>query len=74
MTTIKNDSSFIIGRAIGGTSLNGLEYVMKDGDYQRFSSRSEAMDLLRSFYGSLTDDELEDSFVIETFNGNVHLF
>lgn len=59
-----SNDSFIIGRAIGGTSLNGLEYVMKDGDYQRFASLREAMDFLRSFYGSLTDDELEDSFVI----------
>jgi hypothetical protein len=56
----------IIGRAIEGIPLNGLEYLMNadDTDYMFFKNKCEAMDFLNSIMQEpLSDEQLEDAFM-----------
>ena len=56
----------IIGRPINGIGINGLEYLMNDGntDYRFFVDKAEAMLYLRVFLGDqVTDEALEDSYM-----------
>ena len=58
--------SIVIGRPINGIGLNGLEFLMNDDntDYKLFNDKREAMDFLNTLMEeSLTDDQLEDSFM-----------
>lgn len=57
----------IIGRPIEGIALNGLEYLMNEGntDYKYFNDKREAMEFLNplSKIVKLTDEYLEDLFM-----------
>jgi hypothetical protein len=55
----------IIGRAIGGISLNGLEYLLnEDQTEMEFKDKKAAMKFLReNGHEDWTDDELEDSYM-----------
>lgn len=56
----------IIGRAIEGISLNGLEYLMTEdnSDYRFFNDKQEAVNFLReNIEGEVTDEQLEDAFM-----------
>lgn len=63
------DAPTIVGKPINGISLNGLEYLLNEdsSDYMSFKDRETAKTFLKeNGYDSLTDDELEDSFIFKT--------
>lgn len=58
--------SIVVGRAINGISINGIEYLLNEycTDYKRFDDKREAMDFLNSMFEEpLSDEELEDRFM-----------
>ena len=56
----------IIGRAVEGIPLNGLEYLLNvdNTDYMFFKNKCEAMDFLNSLMlEPFSDEQLEDAFM-----------
>lgn len=61
----------IVGRPLGGTSLNGLEFLldgpMPEGKYMKFEDVESAKAFLREeAYPDATDQELDDYFTFMT--------
>jgi len=67
MLDLKNAPT-IVGRAINGISINGLEYLLNEdsSDYMFFKDKETAISFLReNGCGEMTDEEIEDSFNID---------
>jgi len=58
--------SVAVGRYIGETSVNGIEWILdENNEVKRFSNRKAAKDFLRG-HGFVGDDEaMEDSFFFD---------
>lgn len=55
----------VVSRPIGGTSLNGIEFLLNEdcNDYMLFESKEKAKEfLLEHSFPDATDEELEDYF------------
>lgn len=62
---MENKTGVVIGRAINGISINGLEYALDDaGNYIHFNSIEEAKQFLRD-NGVEDEEDLEDCFVLK---------
>lgn len=69
--------SIIVGRYIGGISLNGLEYLLcGNGKPKEFEDVQSAKQfLLDTDYPGVSDEKLEDLFIFEEVqDGKVSLF
>lgn len=54
----------IVARPFGGTSLNGLEFLLDgpDGDFKKFENKEAAKAFLRENDLDATDEEMEDYY------------
>ena len=66
-----------IGRLVGGTSLNGMEYVLdgKDGEPMEYPSKGEALEFLQNNSNfdltALEYEEIYGYFIVDESVGNV---
>lgn len=64
--TDSKDHAVMIGRAMFGVSLNGLEYIMEGKAAKQFENKSAAFAFLRANgHKTWTDERLEDTYTFE---------
>jgi hypothetical protein len=56
----------VVGRAIGGVSLNGLEFLLDGPGRMQFESKEAAMAFLRENDLDGTDEEMENYYTFMT--------